>query len=77
MSSCAGKNSLNPYFHFVTLFAVVLINLVLGLGFLVFVALVLSVMSRVNCLSRQADRLLAILAQAEQDEHAPSSETPQ
>jgi hypothetical protein len=38
------------------------------LGFLVFLALVLSLISRVNSLTRQANRLLTVLSKAEEAE---------
>ena len=44
----------------------VLLNLLLSLGFLVFLALVLSLISRVNSLTRQASRVLTALNQAEE-----------
>jgi len=47
---------------------VVLLNLLLSLGFLVFLALVLSLISRVNSLTRQANRLLTVLTKAEEAE---------
>jgi len=47
---------------------VVLLNLLLSLGFLIFLALVLSLISRINSLTRQASRLLTILTKAEEAE---------
>ena len=51
------------------LIQVVVLNLLLSLGFLIFLALVLSLISRVNCLTRQASRLLTVLNRAEEAEH--------
>lgn len=53
---------------FCYLICVVLLNLLLSLGFLVFLALVLSLISRVNSLTRQAARLLDVLNKAEEAE---------
>ena len=53
---------------FCYLICVVLLNLLLSLGFLVFLALVLSLISRVNSLTRQATRLLDVLHKAEEAE---------
>lgn len=47
---------------------VVILNLLLSLGFLIFLALVLSLISRVNSLTRQAARLLDVLHKAEEAE---------
>jgi hypothetical protein len=55
---------------------VVLLNLLLILGFLVFLALVLSLISRVNSLTRQANRLLLVLNKAEEAEHLLSTASP-
>jgi hypothetical protein len=52
---------------------VVLLNLLLSLGFLIFLALVLSLISRVNSLTRQADRLLLVLNKADEAEHTLST----
>jgi hypothetical protein len=54
---------------------VVLLNLLLSLGFLIFLALVLSLIGRVNSLSRQASRLLLVLNKAEELEHTLSTGT--
>lgn len=56
--------------------AVVLLNLLLSLGFLIFLALVLSLISRVNSLTRQADRLLLVLNKAEEAELTISTGSP-
>ncbi len=53
---------------FCYLICVVLLNLLLSLGFLIFLALVLSLISRVNNLTRQATRLLEVLNKAEEAE---------
>ena len=53
---------------FCYLICVVLLNLLLSLGFLIFLALVLSFISRVNSLTRQASRLLSVLNKAEEGE---------
>lgn len=53
---------------FCYLICVVLLNLLLSLGFLIFLALVLSLISRVNSLTRQATRLLEVLNKAEEAE---------
>jgi hypothetical protein len=55
---------------------VVLLNLLLSLGFLIFLALVLSLISRVNSLTRQADRLLLVLNKAEETELTLSTGSP-
>jgi hypothetical protein len=55
---------------------VVLLNLLLSLGFLIFLALVLSLISRVNSLTRQADRLLLVLHKAEEAEHTLTTGSP-
>lgn len=55
---------------------VVLLNLLLSLGFLIFLALVLALISRVNSLSRQADRLLLVLNKAEEAELTLSTGSP-
>ncbi len=55
---------------------VVLLNLLLSLGFLIFLALVLSLISRVNSLTRQADRLLMVLNKAEEAELTLSTGSP-
>ena len=55
---------------------VVLLNLLLSLGFLIFLALVLSLISRVNSLTRQANRLLLVLNKAEEAEHTLATGTP-
>jgi hypothetical protein len=55
---------------------VVLLNLLLSLGFLIFLALVLSLISRVNSLTRQADRLLLVLNKAEEAELTLSTGSP-
>jgi hypothetical protein len=47
----------------------------LSLGFLIFLALVLSLISRVNSLSRQASRLLLVLNKAEEAEQTLSPGT--
>jgi len=49
---------------------VVLLNLLLILGFLIFLALVMSLISRVNSLTRQANRLLSVLNKAEEAEQS-------
>jgi hypothetical protein len=56
--------------------SVVLLNLLLSLGFLIFLALVLSLISRVNSLTRQADRLLLVLNKAEEAELTFSTGSP-
>lgn len=53
---------------FCYLINVVLLNLLLSLGILIFLALVLSLISRVNSLTRQATRLLEVLNRAEEAE---------
>jgi hypothetical protein len=58
---------------FCYLISVVLLNLLLSLGFLIFLALVLSLIGRVNSLSRQASRLLLILNKAEETEQLLST----
>lgn len=58
---------------FCYLLPVVLLNLLLSLGFLIFLALVLSLISRVNSLSRQAGRLLLVLNKAEEAEQTLST----
>jgi hypothetical protein len=52
---------------------VVVLKLLLSLGFLIFTALVLSLISRTNSLQRQAARLLKALKQAEESEKALNS----
>jgi hypothetical protein len=52
---------------------VVVLKLLLSLGFLIFTALVLSLISRTNSLQRQAARLLEVLKQAEESENALNS----
>ncbi len=53
--------------------SVVVLKLLLSLGFLIFTALVLSLISRTNSLQRQAARLLNVLKQAEESEKALNS----
>ncbi len=65
-----------PKVSFCYLIFVVLLNLLLSLGFLIFLALVLSLISRVNSLSRQANRLLMVLNKAEEAEHSLSTGFP-
>ncbi len=59
---------IEPKISFCYLICVVLLNLLLSLGFLIFLALVLSLISRVNSLTRQASRLLVVLHKAEEAE---------
>ena len=61
---------------FCYLISVVLLNLLLSLGFLIFLALVLSLISRVNSLTRQASRLLLVLNKAEEAEQVLSTASP-
>ena len=56
--------------------SVVLLNLLMSLGFLIFLALVLALISRVNGLSRQAVRLLVVLNKAEEAELSLSTGSP-
>jgi len=51
------------------------LKLLLSLGFLIFTALVLTLISRTNSLQRQAARLTEALKQAEEDEKALHSAT--
>ncbi len=53
---------------FCYLIYVVLLNLLLSLGFLIFLALVLSLISRINSLTRQASRLASAITKAEEVE---------
>lgn len=68
--------SIESVVSFCYLLSVVLLNLLLSLGFLIFLALVLSLIGRVNSLSRQASRLLLVLNKAEEVEHTLSAGMP-
>jgi hypothetical protein len=68
--------SIEPRVPFCYLICVVLLNLLLSLGFLIFLALVLSLISRVNSLTRQANRLLLVLNKAEEAENSLSTGSP-
>ena len=53
----------------------VILKALLGLGFLTFSALILSLVSRMNSLARQARRLLAAVENAEEIEKKLQAET--